>query len=527
MKKILLSVLALLAALGWFAAAEAAERPNIVLIIADDMGYSDLGCYGGEIETPHLDALAEGGLRFTNYYVNNMCWPTRASLLTGLYPKTALPKKGSANGGLHPESTTLPHALREAGYTTLMSGKWHLSDAAEPDGKNAPHHRGFDRFYGTIHGASDFFAPADLQLDGKDMTHEWRDNPDYYYTDAMTDHALAFLEESPDERPFFLYLAFTAAHWPLHARPEDIARYEGRYALGWDQLRERRHTRMKELGVIDPEWLLSPRHADVPSWNEAEHKDWQQRRMEVYAAQITSMDRNIGRVTGYLKQTEKFKNTIVLYQHDNGGCHVEYGEKRTGSWTREFTTDGKKQPIRPGNIPGLMPGPQSTFQSYGYGWANASNTPFRLFKQHDHEGGTRSPLIVSWPDGIDSTRSGDLVGTVSHSIDLMPTLLRAAEVPLPDQKPISLEGRSLLADLVGEVEAGDDSRPIFWAHAKGSAVRVGNWKLVRDGRQDWELYDLNKDGTELNDLAGQMPGKVAELKALHEVWKKRTESGGR
>ncbi|MCH1409578.1 MAG: sulfatase-like hydrolase/transferase, partial [Verrucomicrobiales bacterium] len=257
--------------------------PNIVFIISDDMGYSDLGCYGGEIETPHLDALAEKGLRFTNYYVNNMCWPTRASLMTGLYPRTALPKNGSADGGLHPEATTLPAALRAAGYQTWMSGKWHLSSAGEPDGPNAPHHRGFDQFYGTIHGASDFFAPSDLQWNGKDRTEEWQGKSDYYYTDVTTDYALRFLKEGDEEKPFFLYLAYTAAHWPLHAHPEDIAHYEGRYEKGWDELRLERHRRMKELGVVDPSWKLSPRHPDVPAWEDAENKDWQQRRMEVYA----------------------------------------------------------------------------------------------------------------------------------------------------------------------------------------------------------------------------------------------------
>jgi arylsulfatase len=535
MKKNFLLSLALLTAFLALPSLSAAERPNIVLIIADDMGYSDLGCYGGEIETPNLNALADGGLRFTDYYVNNMCWPTRASLMTGLYPKTALPNKGSASGGLHPQSTTLPQALRDAGYTTLMSGKWHLSDSKQADGENAPHHRGFDHFYGTIEGASDFFAPVDLQLDGKDMTDEWRDNPNYYYTDAITDHALTFLLQAAEEKPFFLYLAYTAAHWPLHARPEDIAHYEGRYAMGWDQIREQRHARMKDLGVVDPAWPLSHRHPDVPAWRDAEHKAWQQRRMEVYAAQITSMDRNIGRVVRHLKQAEKFDNTIVLYQHDNGGCHVEYGEKRTGSWTREFTTDGKKQPIRPGNVPGLMPGPQTTFQSYGYGWANASNTPFRLFKQYDHEGGTRSPLIISWPEGIDPARRGKLVATVSHSIDLMPTLLSASGVELPVQKPIALEGRSLLGDIGGVGVAVSDAdiarkqrpQPIFWAHNKGSAVRAGDWKLVREGKQAWELYDLSKDGTELNNLSVEMPEKVAELKALHDAWKQRTDPGHR
>ena len=217
--------------------------------------------------------------------------------------------------------------------------------------------------------------------------------------------------------------------------------------MGWDRLREQRHARMKELGVVDPEWDLSPRHPEVPAWEDAESPEWQQRRMEVYAAQITCMDRNIGRMVRHLKDTGAYGNTLFLYQHDNGGCHVEYGPGRTGSWTREVTTDGTREPIQPGNIPGLMPGPQTTFQSYGHGWANASNTPFRLFKQFDHEGGTRSPLIACWPKGIDHDVVGGLSHVVSHAVDLMPTLVEIAGGDEVRQRPFAFEGKSLLPEL--------------------------------------------------------------------------------
>ena len=497
-----------------------ASRPNIILIISDDMGYSDLGCYGGEIETPVLDALAAGGLRFTNYYVNNMCWPTRASLMTSLYPKTALPYKGSATGGLHPSAVTLPQALATAGYCTFMSGKWHLSDSGKPDGPNAPHHRGFDQFYGTIHGASDFFAPIDLQLNGKSMRHQWDGKGDYYYTDAITDQSLDFLKQRDQEKPFFLYVAYTSAHWPLHAKPEDIAHYDGRYELGWDALRRQRHARMKELGVVDPRWELSPRHPQVPAWDDAEDNLWQQRRMEVYAAQVTCMDRNIGRITDYLRGAGITDNTIVIYQHDNGGCHVEYGTMRKGSWSRDFTTDGKRTPIKPGNVPGLMPGDQSTFQSYGYGWANASNTPFRLFKQYDHEGGTRSPLIISWPDGMAKKQKGKLAGEVCHVIDMMPTLLDIAGVSSSGQHSVPIEGRSFAPVLQGK--RIPEHADIFWGHNHGKAVLQGNWKIVSADRGPWELYYLPKDGTELHDLAREMPEKLNVLKTLHAAWVKRT-----
>jgi arylsulfatase len=527
---LLLLFLALPLAAAPPAAAQAlADRPNILFIIDDDMGVSDLGCYGGEIETPHLDGLAKNGLRFTNYYVHNMCWPTRASIMTGLYPKTALPANGSASGGLHPESTTLPQELRDAGYATFMAGKWHLSSAGQPDGPHAPHSRGFDHFYGTINGASDFFAPDDLQLDGKDMTHEWKDNGAYFYSDAIADYTLKFLKDhaagADKAKPFFMYMAFTSAHWPLHAKPEDIAKYKSKYAMGWDKLREQRHARMKELGVVDPKWPLSPRHPDVPAWDEEENKAWQERRMEVYAAQVTNMDWNIGRVISFLKESGQFDNTLIVYQHDNGGCHVEYGKTRKGPWTREFTTDGRKQPIVPGNIPGLMPGPQTTFQSYGYGWANASNTPYRLFKQHDHQGGTLSPLIVSWPKGLAGKLAGGISHEVCHVVDMMPTLLTAAGAPLPEQKPLALEGRSFLPVLHGKADKRQRQEAIYWAHAKGKAIRMGEWRMVRVGNGPWELYNIVKDGTELNDLAEEMPEKVKQLQDMHIAWEKRTNLG--
>jgi len=516
---------------GLASAAESPRRPDIVLIIADDMGYSDLGCYGGEIDTPRLDALAKAGVRFSNFYVNNMCWPTRASLMTSFYPGVALPVKGSAEGGLHPDAVTLPEVLRSAGYRTYMAGKWHLSDPVELDGSNAPHHKGFNRFYGTLLGAGSFFAPASLALDGEDASAEFRDDPDYYYTDALTDHALGFLrdhfagdvktEEAP---PFFLYLSYTAAHWPLHARPEDIARYQGRFAAGWDALREKRHARMKALGVVDPSWKLSPRHPDVPAWEDADDRDWQQRRMEVYAAQVTRMDRSIGRVIDFLKQSGRHDDTLILYMQDNGACHVEYGVDRKGAYLPEKTRDGR--PLRPGNIPGLMPGPEDTYQSYGYGWANLSNTPFRLFKQYDHEGGTRSPLIVSWPRRIAENSvegPGSIVPELCHAIDLLPTLAEAAGVDptatfADGRKALSGKGFSFLPVLGGDHGARPADEALFWSHAKGAAVRRGDDKLVRVKGEPWRLYDLARDGTELNDLAAKRPERVAELETLFREW---------
>jgi len=285
-------------------------------------------------------------------------------------------------------------------------------------------------------------------------------------------------------------------------------------------LREERFDRMQNLGVIDPRWKLSDRNPDVPAWKNEEDPDWQERRMEVYAAQITCMDRNIAKVVQYLKDTDQFENTLIIYQHDNGGCHVEYARDRKGSWTKPVTSDGKGKPIVPGNIPGIMPGPQSVFQSYGYGWANLSNTPFRNYKQYDHEGGTRSPLIVSWPAGIPAKKKGSLIGQVSHAIDLMPTLLEVAGLEPIQQKPVPLEGRSLYRNFVGKDT--DIDRTLFWQHNKGRAVRQGDWKLVSPDRgESWELYNMAKDGSETNDLSDSMPERLEEMKAMHEQWRTR------
>jgi len=454
-----------------------------------------------------------------------MCWPTRASLLTGLYAKTALPDKGSAAGGLHAAAQTLPRVLNKSGYSTYMAGKWHLSSAEEPNGANAPHNRGFDKFYGTIHGASDFFAPAGLILNGVDKESEWEDNPDYYYTDAKTNYALRFLKDHNKEKPFFMYLSYTSAHWPLHAQPADIAHYKGKFSQGWDKLREERFGRMKEMGVIAETTELSLRDENVVAYEEAENHAWQERRMEVYAAQITSMDRNIGRVIQQLKQSGQFENTLVIFQHDNGGCHVEYTTNRKGSWSRDFTTDGKKRPIKSGNIPGLMPGDQTTFQSYGVGWANASNTPFRKSKSYDHEGGSRSPLIMSWPNGLSENLVGKMSDEVCHVIDMMPTLLDVAEVDTFYQKPMPLEGRSFKNSLLNQEKHLRKRGPLFWSHSKGRAVRVGDWKLVAEGKNKWELYDLEKDPVELYDRSKEMPEKVMELERLFADWDKRTNLG--
>ncbi|MEK6237658.1 MAG: arylsulfatase [Planctomycetales bacterium] len=486
--------------------ADQASRPNIVLIMADDMGYSDLGCFGGEIRTPNLDRLAAGGLRFTNFYSENMCWVSRAALLTGVYHKTSL-----LNGALHPRCVTLAEALRGNGYQTRMSGKWHLA------GK--PYHiypmdRGFDEFYGIPGGAASFFAPHRLSRNRKNVEQEARDDPDYYFTDAVSTEAERMILSADAEKPLFLYTAYTAAHWPLHAPEADVKAYQGAYKMGWDQLREQRLARMKKLGILPDALSLSPRHPNAPAWKDEPHKAWQQRRMEVYAAQVTAMDRGIGRILDALRKTNRFNNTLIFFMIDNGGCHVEYGANRKGDYLPEKTRDGR--PVRPGNLPEIMPGPEDTYQSYGHGWANASNTPYRLFKQYDHEGGIRTPMIAHWPDGIATASKGKLVPAVSHLTDVMPTVLQATgakTLPTDDDKPrIPADGRSLVPTFSGKEHLGRET--LFFHHAKGRALRHGEWKIVAENKRPWELYHLKQDPLELRDLAQEKPEKVKELAAL-------------
>jgi arylsulfatase len=479
------------------------DRPDIIVIMADDVGYSDVGCYGGEIHTPSIDAIAKRGIRFTQYHSENMCAPTRASLLTGLYHIRGFGK----------DTVTAAEVLAEAGYHTCMSGKWHVSGAKKDQ---APWSRGFKRFFGTLAGCGSFFAPIALHRDGKNAEGEWKKDQDFYYTDAISDNAVRYIEQTPRGKPLFLHVAYTAAHWPLHALPEDIARYKGKYAMGWDELRARRLKRMKELGVIGPDVQLSPRHPAVPAWEDAENKPWQQRRMEVYAAQIESMDRGIGRILEALTRTGRADNAVVMFTIDNGGCHVEYGPKRKGFWLNKTTRDGK--PLTVGNLPDVMPGPEDTWQSYGYGWANASNTPFRLFKQYDHQGGIRLPLVVQWPRVI--REGGKLTDQLCHIIDVMPTVLDLAGCKYPSEfngNPITpVDGKSMVPIFRGEQREGH--RALFWRFNHGSAVRTGKWKLVREDKEPWELYDMDADPAELNDLAADMPEKVEQLEALWDEW---------
>jgi arylsulfatase len=511
------------ASLAAAVAPPARRRPNIILMMADDMGYSDIGCYGGEIATPHLDSMARQGVRFTQFYNTARCCPTRASLLTGLHPHQAgvghmvdtgrqLP---GYRGDLNGQCVTIAEALRPAGYRTAMSGKWHVTPVTESK-HNWPLQRGFEKYYGIIHGAASFFDPVTLVRDNEFAPNKEKD---YYFTDAIGDNAVRYIDEfSRGAAPFFLYVAFTSPHWPLHALESDIAKYRGRYKDGWDALRLERHARMKTMGIVDPRWPLTPRDEKVPAWSDAPGKEWFQRRMEVYAAQVDRMDQNIGRVFSKLKETGADQDTLVLFLSDNGGCAEELGPKSAARHIPKVTLDGR--PVLPGNRPELMPGGPDTYQSYGLPWANASNTPFRRYKHWVHEGGISSPLIARWPRALQKT--GTLTPQPGQLVDIMATCLDAAGAQYPSSRqgePVKpLEGRSLLpAARLGKPVP----RELFWEHEGNRAVRSGDWKLVSRHPGDWELFDLQADRSELNNLAAAQPAKVAELKAKWEAWAKR------
>ena len=483
--------------------AEQVRRPNIVLIMADDMGFSDLGCYGSEIATPNLDRLAAGGMRFTQFYNTSRCCPTRASLLTGLYPHQAgmggmVDKQCSRppspyQGYLNDHCVTIAEALKPAGYHVLMSGKWHVGECRP----FWPTDRGFDRYFGLISGASNYFTldpGRKMALNGEPYVPQ---GDDFYMTDAFTDYAQKFLDEiRGSEKPFFLYLAYTCPHWPLHAKPADVAKYRGKYIDGWEALRKRRHERLIELGLVDAKWPLSP--LDAPPWSEVEDKDGADLKMAVYAAQIDCMDQNIGRLLDKLEEMGVEENTLVMFLADNGGCHEE---------------------LHRGPGP---PGPKDGFHSYGRSWANASNTPFRRYKHWVHEGGIATPLIAYWPAVIGKDQ---ITGEVGHVVDLMATCLDVAGTEYPEtvegRDIVPLEGRSLLGVFKGQprpVHHAFGRDAYYWEHMGNRAVRAGSWKLVAVRGGPWELYNLQNDRTELNNLAEKEPEVAKLMITMYANW---------
>ena len=503
---------------GSFAAARS-DRPNILVILADDMGFSDLGCYGSEIHTPNLDKLASQGVRCTQFYNAARSCPSRAALLTGLYPHQAgmghmvdswmcddqLP---AYRPHLNDHCVTLGEVLKQGGYTTLLSGKWHVGEASPC----LPTERGFDRFYGLVSGASNYYAVLPefntgrerIFLDGTTPVEEFPD--DFYMTDALTDSALAMLQSVGKETPFFLYLAYTAPHWPLQAHEEDIARYEGMYDKGWEAVRKARYERIEALNLFDRLPELSPPDTLVREWQaltEAE-RTLAADRMEVYAAMVECMDRNIGRVIRYLEEARLLDNTFILFLSDNGAC-AETGELGFDRMKGE----GKL-------------GTKHSFQSYGRGWSNVCNTPFRGHKQYTREGGILAPAIIRYPPKV--KRQNTVTDHPIHIIDVMTTCCTLGKVTYPEKfcgkKIIPTEGKDILL-LIEDEEQANNRAPLAWEHQGNCAIREKNWKLVKDYKGQWELYDLENDRTELKDQARKYPEKVRDMSKKYEAWAAR------
>ena len=500
----------------------AQEKPNVIIFLVDDMGYSDIGCYGGEIMTPNLDRLASTGVRFTQFYNTSRSCPARASLMTGLYQHQAGIGQMSEDPGTFKKETqrdindwgsegyqgylnrncvTIAEVLKENGYHTYMAGKWHLGMHGQ---EKWPLQRGFERFYGILAGAASYLRPEGgrgLTLDNK---HLPAPEAPYYTTDAFTDHALQFISEQKDDKPFFLYLAFNAPHWPLQAKDEDIQKFTKLYrSKGWDKIRQERYNRMQKMGIIDKnvgfaEW-------ENRSWDELteKEKDESAYRMAVYAAQVHCVDYNVGKVIDYLKKTKQLDNTLILFLADNGACAEPYLE----------LGGGKQEDI---NNPAC-----NNMPSYGRAWAQTSNTPFRKYKCRSYEGGISTPLIFSWKMKL-GNRHGNLCTTPGYLPDIMPTVLEATGAVYPEtyhggNKIHPLVGTSLFPAIMDKVPSLHEY--MYWEHQGNRAIRYGNWKAIRDEvGTAWELYDIVKDRTEKHNLASQHPDVLKKLREEWEYW---------
>lgn len=526
------------AALPVVASAQAEDRrPNIMVIMVDDMGYSDLGCFGGEIHTPNLDGLANNGMRFTQFFNAGRSCPSRAALMTGLYAQQAgIMAMGQS---LNTECVTIPEVLKTAGYHTAMTGKWHLS-LTQGIGNNAdqmawlshqntfnnrpfapietyPCNRGFDEHWGTIWGVVNHFDPFSL-VHNEEPIYTDAITSDFYSTDFITDKTIDLIDDlSAKEEPFFMYVAYNAPHWPLHAKPEDIKKYDGMYDEGWDVMREKRYARMVELGLISPEQTPVSRNESGRLWENETDKEFQAANMEVHAAMIDCVDQGVGRIIQKLKETGEYDNTIIIFSSDNGASSENYG---IGEFDRhDRTRDGQMV-----THDSRTPGDQLSYNYLGTGWAGAINTPFRYWKAESFHGGIAAPTIVHWPAGMKSGK-GSIVNEPCHFIDIMPTCIALAGAEYPSTynghsiKPLAAEGRSLLPLISGEGEWNGE-RTLFWEHENGRAVRVGNWKMTSLRNGGWQLFDLSTDYSETNNVAAEYPDKVREMKTLWNNWAK-------
>lgn len=494
------------------------NKPNIVLIMADDMGFSDIGCYGSEIHTPNIDRLASQGIRFDCFHNASRCCPTRASLLTGLYPhQTGLGWMTRLDlghpgyiGQLNKQCVTLGEVLQQAGYHTYISGKWHVNkdDECEPDSPkhNWPVHRGFDGFFGTLKGATDYFKPEYL------FENDRRIQPDshFYFTDAITYHACQFIKEQQKTKsPFFLYVAHVAPHWPLQAKKEDIAKYMTTYQSGWDSIRLKRFERMKALGVISPNTNLSKPQGDILNWQELSDKQKKDmaKRMAIYAAQIDALDQGVGKIIETLKLTGALDNTLIIFLSDNGASSLKVSRR-----SKKYEDLGSDK----------------SFESYGISWANLSNTPLKYYKLYEHEGGTATPLIVYWGDKI--KRKGRIIHQTGHVIDIMPTLIQVAGASYPKtykgHRIKTFQGISLLPYFNSDSLT---KRTLFFEHVANRAVIDGDWKLVSLAKHtfpyttDWELYNLKEDRSETRNLAEKYPEIVKRLAEKWQTWAEQNQ----
>jgi len=487
------------------------KQPNIIVILADDLGFSDIGAFGSEIKTPNLDKLAANGLLIKQFYNAGRCCPSRASLLTGLYPHQAgvgdmVQDKGfpAYQGYLNEHCITIGQALKQAGYKTIVSGKWHVGLVPSAWAVN----RGFDDSFTLQNNGSSYFNSEPLYNDGRKVTflkgdkEVIRTDTSTYLTQEITNFALTSLEKQRNQQqPFFLYVGYNAPHWPIQALPEDIAKYKGKYLGGWDKLRASRFKKLKELGIIDKNWDLSNRFEKVPDWEKftAEEKDKWDTRMAIYAAMIDRMDAGIGEILQKVKSLGEEDNTLILFLSDNGGSSDD-----VKNWNYVTQKNG-------------TPGSVASIDSYESPWGNVSNTPFQLFKKNTHEGGIASPFIAYYPKHI---KPGTISNRVSHVIDIFPTVLEFARFQYPDSyqgKSLTpLEGISLKKEFEGQQSKAHDA--LFWEHEGSKAVRKGDWKAVAENNQPWELYNLAKDRTETKNLAKSEPKLLQDLIELHQQW---------
>lgn len=520
MRMILLSVLVFTIFLASSRAVNA-ERPNVVLMLADDLGFSDLGCYGGEIRTPNLDQLAKDGMRFTQFYNCAVCVTTRAALMTGLHPR-----RGKGNL-LREDMVTISEVMRDAGYRTALTGKWHLG-SSDP---RRPTDRGFEEYYGVASGCCNYFDPSIPDpvfynggkrrpfLHNTKRITEFPD--DYYMTDAFGDHAVEQINRfAKGDAPFFLHVCFTAPHFPMHAKPDDIARYQGKYKDGYFALRERRYQRLIELGIIKSSAKLSAADCrlgefrydyNITPWEEVEDRVREERRMEVYAAMVDCLDQAVGRILNALDEAGVAENTIVMFLSDNGGCasYPAYGDPKVAAGHAAYNKE--------------LPGGKNTYDFCAPGWGWAQCAPFRRYKVWTYEGGIATPMIARWPGTIKPNTMTDQIG---HLVDFMPTLLELAGGEYPQRRGDATippaEGKSLVPVFRGNVRDGHDH--LCWYLYGNRAVRKGKWKLVWGvTAKKWELYDMEADRTETTDLAASHPERVEQMSKLWHEWAVETE----